>query len=245
MEHWERLCAGGLEIAYDDALFRPGTDSFLLAAFARPKPGARVCDLGCGSGLLGILLLQRQGTLHVTGVDADGRAVDLARRCAERNGAGDRLTFLEADVREVRQHLPSSSFDLVISNPPYYPPASGRLPEDPVRRSARAEISCTLEDVCGAGRYLLRWGGRLALVHKPERLTDVLVSLREADCEPKRLRFVCAREGAAPSLLLVEGVRGGKPGLTVEPPLVLQGPDGEPSAETDAAYFRSKEDRRE
>ena len=125
-----------------------------------------------------------------------------------------------------------------MCNPPYYPVSSGALTADKSLRTARAEVNCTLEDVCRAASYLLRWGGSFCLVHKPERLTDVLCALRQAGMEPKRLRSVCRCAGSAPSLLLLEGRRGGKPGLTVEPPLALETPAGAPTAELDAIYFR-------
>ena len=242
MEHWEALCAGGYRFVYDDALFRPGTDTFLLSSLPRLKAGLRVCDLGCGTGLLGLLLMQRQTGLAVTGVEIQPEAAALARRCAAENGLEEQLQFLQADLRTVREHFPTGSFDLVVSNPPYYPPQSGRMTADDAIRSARSEISCTLEDICGAAAYLLRWGGSFCLVHKPERLTDVLDAMRRCGCEPKRLRMVCARPENAPSLLLVEGRRGGKPGLSIEPPLILQTSDGKPTAEVDAIYFRQQED---
>ena len=103
-------------------------------------------------------------------------------------------------------------------------------------------MDCTLEDVARAAAYLLRWGGSFCIVHKPERLTDLLCTLRTAALEPKRLCFVCNRGDAAPSLVLLEARRGGKPGLTVEPPLILQTPDGTPAPEVDAIYFRQQED---
>jgi tRNA1(Val) A37 N6-methylase TrmN6 len=105
-------------------------------------------------------------------------------------------------------------------------------------RTARSEVTCTLEELCASAAYLLRWGGSFCLVHKPERLTDVLCALRNAAMEPKRLRFVSTTPTRTPSLILVEGRRGGKPGLTVEPPLMLQNPDGTPTDEVDAIYFR-------
>lgn len=240
MEHWESLKPGGLLFAWDDRLFPPGLDSFLLSAFPRLKPGLRVCDLGCGTGLLSLLLLQRQRELHVTGVDIQPEAVALACRAAEKNGLTDRLLFFQEDLRGPLP-LSAGAFDLAVCNPPYYPSASGAVAQGENRRRARSETDCTLADVCRAAARLLRWGGGLCLVHKPERLADLLCLLRENRLEAKRLRFAVQRAEAAPSLVLLEGRRGGRPGLTVEPPLVLSGPDGTPAPELDRIYFRQKE----
>lgn len=239
MEHWDALCPGGLHIVYEDALFQPGTDSFLLSSLPRLKPGLRVCDLGCGTGLLGLLLLQRQSGLRVTGLELQAAAVTLAQKAIEKNNLQDALTVMECDLRDVKSQFKTGSFDLVVCNPPYYPPQSGSVSDNPALQKARAETTCTLEDVCRAAAYLLRWGGSFCLVHKPERLTDLLCTLRQTAIEPKRLRFVCKTADSAPSLLLLEGRRGGKPGLTLEPPLILQNSDGTPTAEVDAIYFRS------
>ena len=242
MEHSESLRPGGYRFFYDDALFRPGTDSFLLSSLPRLKPGLRVCDLGSGTGLLGLLLLQREPSLTVTGVEIQRAAVRLAEKAAGENGLTERLTTIHGDLRDIRRLLGAGAFDLAVCNPPYYAPSSGGIAPEEARRTARSEVSCTLEDVCRAASYLLRWGGAFCLVHKPERLTDLLCLLRETGLEPKRLRLVENRTGAAPSLVLLEGRRGGKPGLTVEPPLILQKPDGSPTEELDAIYFRTTED---
>ena len=241
MEHWETLCPGGLAFVYDDALFRPGTDSFLLGSFPRLKPGARVCDLGSDTGLLGLLLLQRQRALTVTGVELLAPAVRLAEQAAERNGLTDCLTFLQGDLRQIRDLLPAGSFDLAVCNPPYYPAGAGRLPAEKALQAARSEAGCTLEDVCAAASYLLRWGGELCLVHKPERLADLCCALRSQGLEVKRLRPVCRRAGDAPSLLLLAARRGGRPGVSVAAPLCLEDGAGRPTAELDEAYFRTKE----
>lgn len=238
MEHWEALKPGGYCFVYDDALFPPGTDTFLLSSLPKLKPGLRVCDLGCGTGLLGLLLLQRQPTLTVTGVDIQEAAVCLAEKAAVDNRLTEHLTFLCGDLRKIKTLFPSGSFDLVVCNPPYYPSGSGYPASSASIQTARSEAACTLEDVCLAAAYLLRWGGSFCLVHKPERLTDLLSILRQAAVEPKRLRFVCKTAGSAPSLLLLEGRRGGKPGLTVEAPLLLQNSDGTSTSEVDAIYFR-------
>ena len=242
MERMEQLSGCGYRYYYDDALFPPGTDSFLLAAFPALRPGQRVCDLGCGAGLLGLLLLRRQRALQVTGVELSPAAAALAERNRRENGLEAHLSIAEGDLREIGSLLPAGQWDLVVSNPPYYPPASGPAPGKEALRSARTEVSCTLTDLCRAAARLLRWGGSFCLVHKPERLTDVLTELRAAGLEPKRLRLVSKTAGAAPSLLLAEGRRGGRPGLRIEPPLLLTGADGAPTAELDAIYFRTQEE---
>lgn len=242
VEHSEELKPGGYRFFYDDRLFPPGTDTFLLSSLPRLKPGLRVCDLGCGTGLLGLLLLQRQPAVTVTGVELLPEAVELGRRAAAVNGLTDRLLFRQGDLRDVRSLLPAGGFDLAVCNPPYYSPGAGALPRQAPLRTARAETACSLADVCRAAAYLLRWGGSFCLVHKPERLTDLFCALRPAGLEPKVLRLVEQQPGRAPSLVLVESRRGGHPGLTVRPPLVLQAPDGTPTREADAIYFRTTED---
>lgn len=235
-ERWEALCPGGLRFVYGNGQFPPGLDSFVLSSLPRLKPGLRVCDLGCGTGLLSLLLLQRQQDLTVTGLDLQPEAVRLARLAAAENGLTDRLSFRLEDLRETC--LPAGNFDLAVCNPPYFPPSSGLLPADTIRRTARTEEKCTLEDVCRAAARLLRCGGTFCLVHKPERLTDLLCALRQSGLEAKRLRLVCSRPERSPSLVLVEARRGGRPGLTVEPPLILKTPDGSPTAELNRIYFR-------
>ena len=239
MEHWELFKPGGLRFVWADELFPPGTDSFLLSAFPRLRPGLRVLDLGCGTGLLSLLLLQRQRELAVTGLELSPEAMALAKRAAAKNDLTDRLFFHQGDLRD-RNALPAGPFDLAVCNPPYYPVNSGALTEESLRRTARAEVDCTLNDVCQAACRSLRWGGYFCLVHKPERLTDLLCALRENGLEPKRLRPVCTRPERAPSLVLLEARRGGKPGLRMEPPLVLENSDGSPTAELNRIYFREE-----
>lgn len=240
MEHVEPLNGCGYRYHYDDALFPPGTDSFLLSAYPGLRRGARVCDLGCGTGLLGLLLLRREPSLHITGIELDPAAAALARKNADANALSAQWNVLTADLRDPAE-LPARGFDLAVSNPPYFPPGSGFLPRQKALQPARAELKCTLEDLCRTAVRLLRWDGRLCLVYRPERLTDLLCALRGSGLEPKRLRFVEPRAGAAPSLVLAEAVRGGKPGVRLEPPLLLQNADGTPSAEVEAIYFKSQE----
>ena len=238
MEHWELLRPGGYRFVWDDGLFRPGTDSFVLSSMPRLKRGLRVCDLGSATGLLGLLLLQREPSLSVAGLEQSPEAVALAERCAEVNGLSGRLQSYRMDLRDAPAQFATGSFDLIVSNPPYYPDGHGLPPSGDARRAARHESACTLPELVRAAAYLLRWGGAFCLVHKPERLADVLCSLREGRCEAKRLRLVHETADAPPSLILVEARRGGKPGIAIERPLVLRRADGSPTPELDAIYFR-------
>ena len=234
MERRDELWQNGPGFYYDTDLFPPGTDSFALAYFARPARGDRVCDLGSGTGLLGTLLLAREDSLTIENVELSAPASALARRTFSENGWEGRAAFRTGDLRDASVLPSPGSVDYAISNPPYFPTGSGASAEGEARRNAREECTCTLEDVCAAAKRVLRYGGRFALVHRTERLTDVLCAMRESDIEPKRLRFLAKSAGSAPSLLFIEGKRGGKSGLVIEPPLIPG------SAEWDRVYFRKQ-----
>ena len=238
MEKTDRLWPGGWQFLFDDTLFQPGTDSFLLGAFPKLKRGETVCDLGAGTGLLGLLLLAREPSLHITNVEIQSAACDLAQRTAALNGLESAVTCVEGDLRNTSL-LPAGSFDLVVANPPYFSEHTGVQAASQARRTARSEVQCTLEDICAAASRLLRWGGRLAMVFRTDRLAELMELTRRHGLEPKRLRFIQNTAQSAPSLLLLECRRGGKPGLTVEAPLLMTNEDGTPSADVDAAYFRN------
>ena len=240
MEKLDELWSGGYRFYFDDTLFQPSTDSFVLGAFPLLKSGLRVCDLGSGSGLLGLLLLARQAQLHVTNVELHPAACALARRNAACNGLTDKITTLQADLRDLSSLLPANGFDLVVSNPPYFPAAASLLSPDRTRSMARSECCCTLEDVCAAASRLLTFGGRFCLVFRPDRMVELFALLRQHRLEPKRLCFVQHKPDAAPKLLLLESRKGGHPGLTVEPPLLLHHADGSDTAQYDRIYFRDK-----
>lgn len=237
MEKREALWHGGPVFFYGDGVFPPSTDSFLLGGFAAARRGDRVCDLGAGTGLLGLLVWAREPSVTVTAVELDETACGLCRRMGEENHMP--LTVVQTDLRQ-RQTLPHGAFDLVVCNPPYFAPDSGAVA---TKRSgtARSEVTATLEEVLAAAAWLLPTGGRLAMVYRPERLSDLFCAARAAGLEPKRLRMVQQEASAAPALVLVECRRGGKPGLAVEPPLLLRDTDGGETEDVKKAYFRDRE----
>lgn len=240
MEKTDQLWPGGYRFIFDDTLFQPCTDSFLLGSFPALKRGEKVCDLGAGTGLLGLLLLAREPSLHITNIEIQEAACALAQRTAAMNGLEDSITCLHADLRDVSALPAAGSFDLVVSNPPYFPAGHGLRAENDARETARADGSCTLEQLFAAAARLLRWGGRFALCFRTERMAELMETARQHKLEPKRLRMVQNRADSIPSLLLLECRRGGGTGMTVEAPLLLTNYDGSPSAELDAIYFRDK-----
>lgn len=239
MEHWDQLWPGGLRFCFGDGAFKPSTDTFLLGGFADVRRGDRVCDLGAGIGLLGLLLLGREPELHVTDIDVNETACAMAAESAAANGLEDRITVRCGDLRD-RAALPgTNSFDLCVSNPPYFPPGTGRVAEGR-RGAARAEVSCTFDQLCAAAGYLLRSGGRFCCVHRAERTAELLETLRRHRLEPKALRFVQKDACTPPRLVLLGCRRDGGTGLTVHTPLLLQDEHGGESQELRRIYFRDR-----
>lgn len=230
MSSIEQLWPGG-PVLRQAPHFRLGTDTVLLADFAARGRHRRGIDLGCASGSAMLLLLAHVPNLHMTGIELVPEAAALAAENMEINGLAARSRVLCGDLREHRTLLPAGCFDLVVANPPYYPAGSGKMSADPRRAAARGELTCTLADICEAAAWLCQTGGSICLVHKPERLSALFCALTAHGIEPKRLRLVSRRPESAPSLVLVEGRRGGKSGLVVEPPLLLQTEDGSESTE--------------
>lgn len=231
----ERLWPGGPLFSGEKDVFPLGTDSMVLADFARPGNRDRILDLGTGSGILSLLLLHRHPERRAVGIDLSPAACNSAEENLRRNGLLSQGDILQGDFARHRELFPSGSFDYAVANPPYFSTGSGK--------SAAGEMALAREDgagpittVCQAAAWCLRWGGDLALCFRPERLTDLMVALRAAGLEPKRLRLVRHRTGIPVRLLLVEARRGGKPGLIWEPELVLQDADGAASAEYRRIY---------
>ena len=219
--------------------FPLSTDSVLLAHFAAPIRAKKIIDLGCGAGVLGVLLRVSHPAAALYGIELQPDAAAVCRENFAANGF-DPARIVTGDLREIktRKLWPAGSMDLVVSNPPYFAVGSGYSAPDAARAAARDERNLTLDELCIAAGYLCRWGGAFALVHRPERLSAVFCAMTAQGIEPKRLRFVQHRAESAPSLALIEGRRGGKPGLRVEAPLILCGADGADSEEVRGIYHR-------
>jgi len=237
MPEFEYLWKNGPRFAQAEH-FRLGTDTVLLAAFANAAAAKRGIDLGCASGAIGLLLLSRTSRLHMTGLEIVPEAAELAKANMIENGLEERSTIICGDIRQHRSLFKTGSFDLVLSNPPYFPVERGCQSPDSERAGARGEALCSMEDICSAASFLLKTGGSFCIVHKPERLSELCCCMTRHGLEPKRLRMVCHKADSAPNLILLEGRRGGKPGLKLEPCLILRNADGSETDEIKAIYHR-------
>lgn len=220
------------------------TDTILLAWFSMPKKGETCVDFGTGCGTIPLLWCARSRPHSVFAVEIQPEACCMARRSAEYNGLQDVMHVAECDIREAHQkgQVPYG-LDLVACNPPYKAAGSGVVSTAKGDRIARHETVCGFAEIAAAAAGSLRWGGRFCCCMRPERLCETLEVLHKTGLEPKRLRFVQQREGAAPFLFLLQASRGGKPGIRVEPVLMIENGRGSLSEEMLNIYGDYKEGR--
>ena len=236
---FDELWPGGPKFHQAEYGFKLGTDSVLLAHFTNPSRAKRILDLGCGAGVLTVLTAYKAPRGQVIGIEIQPESAEVCKQNMAANGF-DPEQILIGDLREHRKLFEAGSFDLVISNPPYFTANSGFTAPDEKRATARDERTCTMDDLCKAAGYLVKWGGAFTVVHRPERLSELFCSLTKYGLEPKRLRLVSYKANSAPNLILVEARRGGKPGLTIESPLILTKEDGSDTEEVKKIYHRGE-----
>lgn len=225
-ERVDELHQGGLRILQSRQGFRFGMDAVLLAAFAAVRPGERVIDLGTGTGVIPLLLAASSPAGPITALEIQPDMADMAARSVRMNGLEHKITVVQGDLRAAHEMLGYNRFDVVTCNPPYERRGSGSVSPNAERAIARHEQACTLDDVAQAAFHLLRLRGRLSLIIRADRAVDTLMALKGARMEPKRICMVHPRADRAPNLMLVEAVRGGRPGVKWDQPIFVYGPDG-------------------
>lgn len=204
-----------------------GTDAFLLARFAQVRQKDKCCDLGSGCGIIPVLWFRwGLSPAYAYAVELQQQGYDQMLVTVAENGLENKLLPVHANLCDLKGTIENCSLDLVTCNPPYKLSGHGVPCPDGARLTARHEVACSIDDVCTSAAKLLRFGGRLCLCQRPERLPDVMEAMRRAKLEPKRLRFVQQHPHTAPWLLLIEGRKGGKPFLRVEPPLMIEKESG-------------------
>lgn len=201
-----------------------GTDAMLLADFANPKRQDIACDFGSGCGIIPFLWLRDGKCAEITAVEIQQNACDQMERSLVLNGT-DKITVLNKDLKDIGD-LKAGSFDLVTMNPPYKIENGGIKNEEDFATIARHETLCNMDDIAKSAARLLRFGGKLCICHRPERVFDAMYSMRANGIEPKTLKFVSKKGDTQPWLVLIEGKRGAKNGLKVLGNLVAYNNDG-------------------
>ncbi|MCD7736828.1 MAG: tRNA1(Val) (adenine(37)-N6)-methyltransferase [Lachnospiraceae bacterium] len=220
-EHLDDLYRNGLKIIQSEKLFRFGMDAVLLSGFAFVREGGCALDLGTGTGIIPLLLSAKTPGQHFTGLEISALSADMASRSVALNDLGDRIVIVRGDIKEAGTLFAPASFDTVTSNPPYMQGSHGLLNPDIEKAAARHEVLCTLEDVVCAAAKLLVPGGHFYMVHRPFRLAEIICTLSQYGLEPKRMRLVYPFVDREPNMVLIEAVRGGRPRMTVEKPLIV------------------------
>lgn len=198
-----------------------GTDAYLLAAYVKPKKNAVAVDLGSGTGIIPLLCLARQKFATCTAAEIQPTFCQLIRQNAKDNGFADQLQVYDGDIRQLTSAVLGREVDIVTANPPYMSEGSGRGNVAPEKYAARHEINGGISDFCAAAARLLKHGGKFYCVFRPERLGDLILSLRHAKLEPKRMTLVYATLASQPSMVLIEAVKGASASLLCTPPLCL------------------------
>ena len=220
-ERIDDLQRNNYRIIQDPERFCFGMDAVLLSGFAKAKEGDHVIDLGTGTGIIPILMEAKTKASNLVGLEIQPESADMAQRSVELNHLEKKIRIVTGDIREASSIFGAATFDVVTSNPPYMTEHHGLTNEKSPKAIARHELLCTLEDVICQAAKLLRPGGSFYMVHRPFRLVDIMVLMREYHLEPKRMKLVYPYIDKDPNMVLIEGLRGGRPRMTVEKPLIV------------------------
>ncbi len=235
-ERVDDLERNGLKIIQNPAAFRFGMDAVLLADFTVIRPRDRVADMGTGTGILPVLLSQKEesATFHAFEIQPD--MADMAARTMALNGLGGRVEVHAADLRSAPERIGRESMSAVVCNPPYGKQGSALLSETLSQKMARHETNLSLLEIVEACGAVLKNHGRLSMVFPAPRMLELCDAMRGARLEPKRARLVCAKPDREPYLVLLEGMKNAKPALKWLPPLVVYHPDGRETEELKRIY---------
>lgn len=217
-----------LKIIQNEMGFCFGIDSVLLSDFAKKiKRNAKVIDLGTGTGIIPILLCGKTELKRIVGVEVQEEVFDLANRNIKLNNLENKFEVINENIKNLKNIYEYGSFDVVVTNPPYKKENTGIKNLNNKKLISRHEITANLEDFVEISKYLLKDRGRIYMVHRPERLVDILFLMRKNKLEPKKIKFVYSNVNTEPKLVLIEAVKNAKPFLQIEKNLYIYNENGE------------------
>lgn len=235
-ERLDDLQNGEYRLIQKHGTFCFGTDSVLLADFARPRKRERAVDLGCGNGAIAILMAAHQKDIQLDAVEIQPEMADMAARSVRLNAMEDRIRVCCCDMREAWREIGREKCALAVCNPPYGAQGAALESRNEAKRIARHEGDLTPDHVAASAAATLKFGGRFCVVFPAPRAFEMMAAMQAHQLAPKRIRTVHARPGRAPKLVLIEAVKGGGSGLHWMEPLILSNEDGTPSAEWKRIY---------
>ena len=220
-ERLDDLQLNGLELIQDPNKFCFGVDAVFLSDFVRVKPGETVLDMGTGNGIIPVLLSAKTQGKKFTGLVFQPDTAEMARRSVRLNHLEERIEIVTGDIKEAAEIFKPAFFDVITTNPPYMPAEHGLRNPDSARAIARHEVMCSLDDILRESMRLLQDKGRFYMIHRPFRLTEIMIKMNQYKIEPKRIQFIYPYIDKEPAMVLIEGVRGARSRVTVEPPIII------------------------
>jgi tRNA1Val (adenine37-N6)-methyltransferase len=221
-ERLDDLQLNGYEIIQDPERFCFGIDAVLLSDFVKVKKGETVLDMGTGTGILPILLAGKTAGKHYTGLEIQKESVDMARRSVAHNHLDTIVDIVLGDIKEAAEIFKPAFFDVILTNPPYMLGQHGLQNDSDAKTIARHEVLCTLDDILReCGKLLQESKGRFYMIHKPFRLAEIFIKMNTYKIEPKRIQFIHPYINKEPTMVLIEGIKGGKSRVKVEPPIIM------------------------
>lgn len=241
-ERMDELHIKNYRIIQNEDMFCFGMDAVLLSDFVKGKQGAKVLDMGTGTGIIPILLEAKEKGAMFKALEIQKESVSMARRSVALNGLQEKIQIVEGDIKEASKLMKASSFDIVTCNPPYMNHSHGLTNPDLPKAIARHEILCSLDDVIREGARVTKPGGSFYLIHRPFRLAEIFGKLLDYKLEPKRMRLVYPYIDKEPNMVMIEAVRGGKSMIKIEPPLIVYEEKGKYTKEIYEIYGMKEEE---
>lgn len=237
-EHIDIVPGTNFKIIQNKDSFSYGTDAIFLSSFAKPK--GLVMDLGTGTGIIPLRLVGKGDIDMIYGVEIQEEVANLAKKSIKLNNLEDKIEILHMDLKNLPNKFEKSTFDVITSNPPYMKKGGALVNPNESFAISRHEIACNIEDIIKVTSYLLKQLGKFYLVHRPDRLVDIIYTMRQYNIEPKHIRFVQPKISKKPNLILIEGVKCGKPDLKFYDPLIVYNEDGSYTDEIYEIYGMDK-----
>lgn len=242
-ERIDDLEYNNLKIIQNKKGFCFGIDSVLISDFARDiKQNTLGADLGTGTGIISILLSCKTKLSKIIGIEKQKDIADMARRSVELNNLQDKIEIINIDIKEIfeKESLEREKFDFVVTNPPYKKENTGKTNENEYKYISRHETTAKLEDFVKTAKYLLKDKGSMYIVHRPDRLVDIIELMRKYKIEPKKIRFVYSNIEKEPTLVLIKGIKNAMPFLKIEKPLIIYDSNGKYTDEIYKIYDKNK-----